>query len=108
MPTTIYKEGTDLIYEGITTLLFLGLFCLFFCCLEGTDLIYEGITTLIVSALKRSNARINEGTDLIYEGITTAGWESGCMSNHEGTDLIYEGITTVFVVLDPLAELRRN
>jgi hypothetical protein len=39
---------------------------------EGTDLIYEGITTFLcvhVVLLSRSV----EGTDLIYEGITTEG-----------------------------------
>jgi hypothetical protein len=62
-------EGTDLIYEGITTFQGTLSLCSIYSKAEGTDLIYEGITTsvfvLVDPAFKK------EGTDLIYEGITT-------------------------------------
>jgi hypothetical protein len=52
------KEGTDLIYEGITTVCnLIKLFHDSILSTEGTDLIYEGITTLspvlLVSYLTR-------------------------------------------------------
>jgi hypothetical protein len=40
------EEGTDLIYEGITTDGCPRLAYPLFALIEGTDLIYEGITTL--------------------------------------------------------------
>jgi hypothetical protein len=62
---------------------------------EGTDLIYEGITTLdkLVSKIRVQF----EGTDLIYEGITTPYYKGLFVPllTLEGTDLIYEGITTL-------------
>jgi hypothetical protein len=67
-------------------------FC-FWDCFEGTDLIYEGITTK--TNIRQLNfAEHLEGTDLIYEGITTWLPLSISIWNKEGTDLIYEGITT--------------
>jgi hypothetical protein len=50
-------------------------FRLLCCCLEGTDLIYEGITTFVM-LLFIVDAPFVEGTDLIYEGITTLGCHS--------------------------------
>jgi hypothetical protein len=38
---------------------------------EGTDLIYEGITTGAQTPFPLFH-KIQEGTDLIYEGITTS------------------------------------
>jgi hypothetical protein len=64
----IYAEGTDLIYEGITTLRSAYSFSEL---QEGTDLIYEGITTTVCTSPVRRTPRLPEGTDLIYEGITT-------------------------------------
>jgi hypothetical protein len=62
---------------------------------EGTDLIYEGITTNRVNRLP-GLPFAGEGTDLIYEGITTSYSSTGriVQPSSEGTDLIYEGITT--------------
>jgi hypothetical protein len=82
---------------------------------EGTDLIYEGITTpgflfAPVSELLPSA----EGTDLIYEGITTTPHFHNPVAvltlSGEGTDLIYEGITTTFFskVLGAAMRARRN
>jgi hypothetical protein len=67
--------------------------------IEGTDLIYEGITTTATSVLVvRLATNFQEGTDLIYEGITTFGNMIRLFfaaTLLEGTDLIYEGITTL-------------
>ncbi len=61
---------------------------------EDTDLIWEGITTIIFTAL--SEAETIEDTDLIWEGITTfhAVPSVRYFINIEDTDLIWEGITT--------------
>jgi hypothetical protein len=64
--------------------------------MEGTDLIYEGITTEALSGRRVTGRHSSEGTDLIYEGITTQGCSPpGNIPEAEGTDLIYEGITTI-------------
>jgi hypothetical protein len=70
------SEGTDLIYEGITTM-GCQMFSNFFLLCEGTDLIYEGITT-IGSSCNTTSSKAVEGTDLIYEGITTLSLFSHC------------------------------
>jgi hypothetical protein len=105
-------EGTDLIYEGITTcVVSASVVNSLSLQVEGTDLIYEGITT---GCLPYADThKLKEGTDLIYEGITTGAaifcWVFVSSSNREGTDLIYEGITTHGVFLSFVMLLfRRN
>jgi hypothetical protein len=111
------SEGTDLIYEGITTIIapITGtvkhirrnwpdlrrdydqrLFAEYARHQngEGTDLIYEGITTFCKYTLFCGIKHFLEGTDLIYEGITTNSSFAFTGRSWEGTDLIYEGITT--------------
>jgi len=67
--------------------------------LKETDLIYEGIATMLIFSGISIDVS-NKETDLIYEGIAT--WEilyrvDLCPLLGKETDLIYEGIATSLI-----------
>ena len=84
-------KETDLIYEGIATLLPIPIKLRLF--LKETDLIYEGIATLHTKSISKTT--LVKETDLIYEGIATLHTKSISKTTLvKETDLIYEGIAT--------------